>query len=225
MVPLSSWSATSGQYAAAEKAEIPSPTTALNEKRMNCERGAVGETDGHDNPKPGISMTKISLKKLYEPRRREAAEPMHKARAKAGDALVASLTRMAIAYRSGGQEGLERHLHKRSVQLARHPKKDSVPPEMPAFNFGARQSLYELRPSALVLVEEHGYVTEPSLDVLRDHFLANYDKVFGRFRRRGDHEVPSDQLKKSILVERLVELIDQRRLEYAAERSRFKHAN
>jgi hypothetical protein len=50
-------------------------------------------------------------------------------------------------------------------------------------------------------------------------FTANYNKIFGRFRRRGDPEVSSDELKKSILIERLIGLIAQRRKEYAAERA------
>ena len=163
-------------------------------------------------------MTKISLKKLYERRRREAAEPIWEAKANAADALVNKLEQMRIAYDRGGLEGVQRHLHKVRVQSARHPRPEAPPPEMPAFNFGPRQSLYELRPSALVLVEEFGHVTEPSLDKLCDYFLANYNKIFGRFRRRGDPEVPSDALKKQILVERLVGLIGQRRKEYAVER-------
>jgi hypothetical protein len=63
------------------------------------------------------------------------------------------------------------------------------------------------------------HLPEPSLDELREMFTSNYHKVFGRFRRRGDPEVPSDSLKKNILVERLVGLIDQRRREYAVERA------
>jgi hypothetical protein len=189
---------------------------------MNCERAAVGGTDGYstnDNPEAGASMTKISLKKLYEGRRREAAEPIWQAKAKAADALVNKLEQIRIAYDRDGLEGVARHLHKVRAQRARHPMPEAPPPEMQAFNFGSRQSLYELRPSALHMVEEYGFVTEPTLDVLRDYFLANYNKIFGRFRRRGDPEVPSDALKKQILVERLIGLIGQRRKEYAAERA------
>jgi hypothetical protein len=107
------------------------------------------------------TMAKISLKKLYERRRREADEPIWEAEAKAGDALVNKLERMRIAYNRDGLEGVQRLLHKREAQRQRRPAKDLPPPEMPAFNFGPRKSLYELRPSALCLIGEYGFVTEP----------------------------------------------------------------
>jgi hypothetical protein len=97
-------------------------------------------------------MTKISLKKLYERRRLEAAEPIWEAKAKAADALVNKLKQMRIACNRDGDEGLARFFHKREAQRQRRPAKDLPPPEMPAFNFGPRQSLYELRPSALHMV-------------------------------------------------------------------------
>ncbi len=143
---------------------------------------------------------------------------MWEARSKAANARVNKLEHMRIAYDRGSLEGVKRHLHKVHTQRARYAMPEAPPPEMPPFNFGPRKSLYELRPSALHMVEEYGFVTEPSLDELREMLTANYDKVFGRFRRRGDPEVPSGSLKKQILVERLIGLIGQRRKEYAGER-------
>jgi hypothetical protein len=189
---------------------------------MNCERAAVGRTDGYsndDNPEAGVSMTKINLKKLYERRRREAAEPVWEAKAKAADALVNKLEQMVIAQDRDGLEGVQRLLHRWKVQRERRPKKEFPPPKMPPFNFGPRTSLTELRPRHLLMVEEYGHQLEYDRDALRDYFLDNWYRLFGPLRKSKALEVPSDQFRKELMVSRLLDLIEMRRKEYANERA------
>jgi hypothetical protein len=94
-------------------------------------------------------------------------------------------------------------------------------PVMPSFNNGRRQSLTELRPRHLVMVEEFGWSPRDgnqralTSDELRDYFLSNYNRLFGCLRKSKALEMPSDQLRKEIMIERLIGLIEMRRAEYA----------
>jgi hypothetical protein len=92
-------------------------------------------------------------------------------------------------------------------------------PTMPTFNFGPRTSLTELRPRHLLFVEEIGIAEHYDRDALRDHFLTNYRRMFGTIRKSKALEVPSDRLRKEMIVEQLLELIEMRRSEYAEERA------
>jgi hypothetical protein len=95
-------------------------------------------------------------------------------------------------------------------------------PAMPSFNFGPRTELTELRPRHLLMVEEYGFdVHGFDRNALGDYFLANWYRMFGPLRRSNALEVPSDSQRKEIMVSRLPDLIEMRRAEYAAERSRI----
>jgi hypothetical protein len=90
---------------------------------------------------------------------------------------------------------------------------------MPAFNFGPRTELTELRPQHLHMVEEYGFRRDYDRDALAEYFLANWYRLFGALRKSKALEVPSDSLRKAIMVSRLLDLIEMRREEYAAERT------
>jgi hypothetical protein len=129
------------------------------------------------------------------------------------------LEQLRIAYDRDGLDGVHRLLHRRKVQRERRPKKELPPPKMPPFNFGQRTSLTELRPRHLLMVEEYGHQLEYDRNALREYFTVNWYRLFGPLRKSKAREVPSDQLRKELMVSRLLDLIEMRRDEYAAERS------
>jgi hypothetical protein len=90
---------------------------------------------------------------------------------------------------------------------------------MPAFNFGPRESLSELRPRHLTLVEEYGFRREYDRDAVREYFMTDWYRLFGALRKSKALEVPSDQLRKEVMVSRLLSLIELRRQEYRNERA------
>jgi hypothetical protein len=92
-------------------------------------------------------------------------------------------------------------------------------PQMPAFNFGPRAELIELRPRHLHMVEEYGFRREYDREALGEYFLVNWYRLFGALRKSKALEVPSDALRKAIMITRLLDLIEGRRAEYAEERS------
>jgi hypothetical protein len=92
-------------------------------------------------------------------------------------------------------------------------------PEMPTSNFGPRKELTELRPRHLLMVEEYGVAETYNRHELGQYFLTNWNRLFGTLRRSKAMEVPSDQLRKEMMVSRLLDLIEMRRSEYADERS------
>jgi hypothetical protein len=113
-------------------------------------------------------------------------------------------------------------MQQRAAARANIPK---VRPVMPPFNFGPRESLTELRPRHLCMVEEHGCERHGyDRDALGDYFLANWYRLFGPLRRSKAVEVPSDQFRKEVMVSRLLNLIEMT-AEYAAERSGLIQAN
>jgi hypothetical protein len=89
--------------------------------------------------------------------------------------------------------------------------------KMPAFNFGKRTELRELRPRHLLMVEEYGIAPTYDRAELGEHFLTHWNRLFGTLRRSKALEVPSDRLRKILMVDRLLDLIEGRRAEYAAE--------
>jgi hypothetical protein len=92
-------------------------------------------------------------------------------------------------------------------------------PQMPPFD-RKRQSLMHLRPRHLVMVEEHGFEEHGyNRDDLREYFLANWNRLFGTLRKSKALAVPSDTLRKEIMVHQLLDLIEMRRDEYAVERA------
>jgi hypothetical protein len=91
--------------------------------------------------------------------------------------------------------------------------------KMPAFNFGKRTELRELRPRHLLMVEEYGIAETYDRKALGDYFLENWNRLFGTLRRSKAMEVPSDRLRKILMVDRLLTLIEMRRAEYAAVRA------
>jgi hypothetical protein len=88
---------------------------------------------------------------------------------------------------------------------------------------GPRKSLTELRPRHLHMVEEYGIVETYDRDALGKDFLTNWHRLFGPLRKSKAREVPSDQLRKRSMIERLLTLIEGRRAEYREERSRYTH--
>ena len=90
---------------------------------------------------------------------------------------------------------------------------------MPAFDWRPRKSLNELRPRHLHMVEEYGIAETYDRDALADHFMANWYRLFGPLRRSKAREVPSDQIRKGLMISRLLDLVEMRRSEYAAERA------
>jgi hypothetical protein len=80
------------------------------------------------------------------------------------------------------------------------------------------QALTELRPRHLHMVEEYGFRCEYDRDALGKYFLTNWSRLFGPLRKSKALEVPSDVLRKELMVSRLLGLIEMHRAECAAER-------
>jgi len=117
-----------------------------------------------------------------------------------------------------GRMALRRFVQARSKQVKPRPK-------MPTFNFGCRKEFTELRPRHLLMVEEYGFGSdsEYNRDELREYFLANWNRLFGTLRKSKAKEVPSDRIRKELMISRLLDLIDMRRAEYADERALYQH--
>jgi hypothetical protein len=92
-------------------------------------------------------------------------------------------------------------------------------PTMPTFDWRPRKALTELRPRHLHMVEEYGFRRDYDRNALGGYFRANWYRLFGALRKSKALEVPSDQLRKELMVSRLLDLIEGRRAEYADERS------
>jgi hypothetical protein len=89
---------------------------------------------------------------------------------------------------------------------------------MPAFDWGPRKTLTELRPRHLHMMGEYGFRRDYDRDVMGD-FLANWSRLFGALRKSKALEVPSDKLRKELMVAHLLALIEDRIAEYGEERS------
>ena len=61
----------------------------------------------------------------------------------------------------------------------------------------------------------------PNMTVMlpAEYFSSNWYRLFGALRKSKAHEVPSDALRKLIMNHWLLDLIEIRRDEYAAERA------
>jgi hypothetical protein len=104
-------------------------------------------------------------------------------------------------------------------RILNSPKPEKRAHPMQTFNFGKRTSLMELRPRHLVWVEEIGITESYDRSEMHDYFMENYSSLFGSLRRRKVDEVPSDRLRKSVMISRLLDMAETRRDEYAAERA------
>jgi hypothetical protein len=71
-------------------------------------------------------------------------------------------------------------------------------------------SLMSLRPSHLRTVEAFatGYLT---MDEIRQSCLRRYVNLFGRLRPRGSPSVPSDNLRRWLIVQQFLDLVQRRR--------------
>jgi hypothetical protein len=102
------------------------------------------------------------------------------------------------------------------AERARLPKRW---PTMPTYNFGPRKTLDELRPRHLNFVEEFGFRREYDRDAARKYLLTNWHRFFGSLRKTKALEVNSDEIRKAVMVARLLSLIELRRQEYKNERA------
>jgi hypothetical protein len=93
-------------------------------------------------------------------------------------------------------------------------------PVMETFNW-PRQHFMQLRNRHLHMVEEYGIAATYNRHELGKHFLTNWNRLFGTLRRSKALEVPSDRLRKEIMICRLLDLIEMRRSEYADERAKY----
>jgi hypothetical protein len=164
-----------------------------------------------------MRMARESLKKLYERRRREADEPMHRAKAQAADALFHRIDRANIAFKHDGVAGLQRHLHKVHVQSARHPKPEAPPPMMPVWD-KQRRSFMQLMPCHLEWVDELATRPNYNRSVMLDFFCERYHTYFPYLRCSKAKDVPADEFKRYLMVSRLLDLADARRAEYSASK-------
>jgi hypothetical protein len=69
------------------------------------------------------------------------------------------------------------------------------------------------------MVEEHGIRAGYDREALAEYFTANWYRLFGALRKSKALEVPSDALRKSIMIHWLLDLIEMRRDEDAAARA------
>ena len=86
---------------------------------------------------------------------------------------------------------------RRQAETAHLPKEW---PTMPTFERGRGASLCALRPRHLLMVEEYGFRRDYDRDALQTYFLDNWHELFGPLRRSRALGVPSDQLRKEIIV-------------------------
>jgi hypothetical protein len=90
--------------------------------------------------------------------------------------------------------------------------------EMPSFD-RKRRSLMHLRPRHLLWVEELGIREKYDRSDMHGYMVEHYNALFGPLRRPKANEVPSDELRKSWMVSSLLDLVDDRRADYARERA------
>jgi hypothetical protein len=88
-------------------------------------------------------------------------------------------------------------------------------PTMPSSNFEKRDSLMELRPRHLCWVEEIGIREHYDRSVMQNYMEANYNRMFGPLRPKA-RATPMDAFYKKLMIFRLLDLIELRREEIAA---------
>jgi hypothetical protein len=107
-----------------------------------------------------------------------------------------------------GRMALRRFSRARSKQVKPRPK-------MPAFHT-PRTHLIQLNNKHLNVIRDYGCEETYDRREVEAYFMANYRKLFGSIRRSRAKEVPSDRLRKSLLITQLLNLIELRREENAA---------
>jgi hypothetical protein len=112
-----------------------------------------------------------------------------------------------------GLMALRRFVRARSKQVKPRP-------EMETFNC-PREHFMQLRDRHLHMVEEYGFGPTYNRRELGEFFLANWNRLFGTLRKSKALEVSSDQIRKRLMIARLLDLIEMRRAEYADERARY----
>jgi hypothetical protein len=88
-------------------------------------------------------------------------------------------------------------------------------PVMPAFR-GERKTFTQLRDRHLDWVETLGIRDNYNRSDMYDHMMAHYDSMFGPLRRPKSTAVPSDSLRKDFMIAEILNLIELRREEIAA---------
>jgi hypothetical protein len=86
-----------------------------------------------------------------------------------------------------------------------------------------RESLMELRWRHLDHVDSMARGNSSPAE-LRKTLRKNFEHFFGRLRKRRRDEVPSDELRKDWMVLQIVDLVEERRAELAAEEEAAAYA-
>jgi hypothetical protein len=86
-----------------------------------------------------------------------------------------------------------------------------------------RKHFMQLRDRHLHMVEEHGFGPTYNRRELGEFLPYELESAVGTLRKRKALEVESDRLRKSLMVGRLLDLIEMRRAEYADERAAYQH--
>jgi hypothetical protein len=110
---------------------------------------------------------------------------------------------------------LRRFVRARSKQVKPRPK-------MP--NPGQkRASLMELRPRHLATAEHIARRKHYDRKSQHEFMCEHYNSIFGGGLRPKSEAVPSDELRKSLMVSGLLDIVEMRRAEYAEERALYQH--
>ncbi len=88
-------------------------------------------------------------------------------------------------------------------------------PTMPPFD-RVRRDFMQLMPRHLDQVEERAVEDYYDREILGEYFLLNWNRMFGTLRKSKAKEVPSDTFRKQLMIHRLLDLIELRREEIAA---------
>jgi hypothetical protein len=86
-----------------------------------------------------------------------------------------------------------------------------------------RKHFMQLRDRHLHMVEEHGFGPTYNRRELGEFLPYELESAVGTLRKSKALEVESDRLRKSLMVGRLLDLIEMRRAEYADERAAYQH--
>jgi hypothetical protein len=89
----------------------------------------------------------------------------------------------------------------------------------PRKKYPRRESVMELRPRHLDMVERLARRRHYERDSDYDFILDRWNSIFGPLRN-GKPDVPSDKLRKSIMLTRLLDTVDERRAELEADDAR-----
>ncbi len=76
-----------------------------------------------------------------------------------------------------------------------------------------RTSLMQLRPRHLATVEHIARRSNYHRATQHEFMLQNYSSIFGGGLRPKKLEVPSDELRKSLMIMRMLDIVDERREE------------